>query len=290
MHVPKLLLYCMKDASFFFLLLILFLSKLGTAGEKIQTCFANDKSKAPLALKTAFSLASKPYHYQVLARFPHRTSAFTEGLVFYKNNLYESTGLLGESRVVKLNLNTGKALVKSNITEIYFGEGLTVFKQQLVQISLKKGKVLFFRPDNLQLIKEMKFEHEAWGSTTIENRLVISDGSSNLLFINPEDFKINKILKVTLQDKKISGLNELEFAEGNIYANVWPSNCIVEINPSNGEITGWLDLSKLLPEEDLLPESAVLNGIAYHKQKHSFFITGKLWPFIYQIKLQANDN
>ncbi len=254
----------------------------GFAEQRLEACFAN--YNFPL------TEAPKLYNYQIIARYPHDTSAFTEGLVFYKNNLYESTGLLGKSKVSKLDFTSGKVLAKSNITEIYFGEGLSVFKQQLIQISLKTGKVFFFHPDTLHLIKKMHFEHEAWGSTTIENQLVVSDGSSSLFFINPDDFKIDKILKVTLQDKKISGLNELELAEGNIYANVWPSNCIVEINPSNGEITGWLDLSSLLPKQDLLPESAVLNGIAYYKQKHSFFITGKFWPFIYQIKLQANDN
>lgn len=267
-------------------LFILTLSMASSAKQKPNQCFLTDKTNADKVIPTQ----TQSHRYQVIARYPHDKSAFTQGLVFYKENLYESTGLLGKSGVRKINLNNGQPLNKTHISDIYFGEGLTIFNHQLVQMSWKSGKVFFFNPETLALIKQLNFAKEAWGNTVINNQLLISDGSSNLLFINPENFNINSILKITMHDQEISGLNELEYAEGSIYANVWPSSCIVKIDPASGKVTGWLDLSGLLPKKYPLPESAVLNGIAYQKQTRHFFVTGKFWPYIYEIKLQSNEH
>ena len=232
----------------------------------------------------------EPFNYQIIARYPHDTSAFTQGLVFYKENLFESTGLLDKSGVRKINVTDGKLLLKTDISDIYFGEGLALVDHQIVQMTWKSGKVFFFQPETLELIKKLTFENDAWGSTTINDELVISNGSSNLLFINPKNLSINKTLKITLHNKEISGLNELEYAEGYIYANVWPSPCIVKIDPDSGSVVGWLNLSKLYPDAYQLPDSAVLNGIAYHKQKKHFFVTGKFWPYLYEINLQSYEH
>lgn len=261
-----------------------------TGKQNPQSCFPRHNTLHKLKSNDTLSAVSKPYTYKVIAQYPHDTSAFTQGLVFYKKNLYESTGLLGESSVRKLNLIDGKVLIKNHPPEIYFGEGLTILNHQLIQMSLKTGKVFFFEPETLNLVKRTTFENEVWGTTTIANQIVISNGSSNLLFVNPANFSITKKLNITLDNEEISGLNELEYAEGYVYANVWPGSCIVEIDPVNGKVTGWLNLSGLFPADYQLPESAVLNGIAYHQQKKSFFVTGKFWPFIYLIKLITNEN
>jgi glutamine cyclotransferase len=248
--------------------------------------FANQKAEAEKASSVVFP---RLYSYQLVARYPHDSSAFTQGLVFYKENLFESIGLLDKSEVRKVNINDGEILLKTDTPDIYFGEGLALLKHQIVQMSWKSGKVFFFHSETLALIKKLNFGKEVWGSTTINGQLVLSNGSSNLLFINPENLSINKTLKITLNNKELSGLNELEYAEGYIYANVWPTHCIVRIDPVNGKVLGWLNLSKLYPDEYQLPDSAVLNGIAYDKQKKHFFVTGKFWPYLYEIKLQSNE-
>jgi glutamine cyclotransferase len=271
---------------FFFFFLALPIVGIGNQNDEKGFLYTSDHS---INQKTKSSEVKyefpKRYSYQLIARYPHDTSAFTQGLVFYNDNLYESTGLLGESGVRKINLNEGRVLIKTQLPDIYFGEGLTIFNHQLIQMSWKTGKVFFFHPETLHLIKKMNLEKEVWGSTTIENQLVISDGSSVLFFLDPENFNMNKRLHIVLHNKEITGLNELEYVEGYLYANIWPTNCIVKIDPNNGRVLGWLDLSALVPTNYKLPESAVLNGIAYQKKTKHVFITGKFWPFIYEIKL-----
>jgi len=248
--------------------------------------FIDQKAKS----KQTEIMLSGGNNFQLIARYPHDTSAFTQGLVFYKGNLFESTGLLNKSAVRKINIADGKVLLKTQIPDIYFGEGLTVLNNQIVQMSWKSGKVFFFHSETLDLIKKINIEMDVWGSTTIDGQLVISNGTSYLFFLSPETLSIDKTLKITLNNREISGLNALEYAEDYIYANVWPSHCIVKINPDSGRVMGWLNLAKLYPDDYQLPGSAVLNGIAYHKQYKSLFVTGKYWPYLYQIKWQSNEN
>lgn len=276
-----------KKLILFLFILTLSLSNIGTASEQ---CFSHLLTTQNKNNGTAITALPEQFDFQVVGRFPHDPSAFTQGLVFYKEFLFESTGLLNKSAVSKINVKNGNLLLKTHIPDIYFGEGLTVLNHQIVQMSWKTGKVFFFHPETLSLIKKQDFEMDVWGVTTINNQLVISNGSSNLLFLSSENLSINKTLKITFHNMEILGLNELEYVEGYIYANVWPTNCIVIIDPINGSVLGWLNLSNLYPTEYQLPDSAVLNGIAYHRQNKNLFVTGKFWPYLYEINLQPNEH
>lgn len=285
----------MKITGSSFFLLLLALPMVCVGSQKSKQFFlcpaAQEINHKPEEDKTKLAVP-RPYYYQLVARYPHDTSAFTQGLVFYKEMLYESTGLLGKSEVRKININNGKVLLKTHLSDIYFGEGVSVLNHLIVQMSWKIGKIFFFHPETLELIKKMNFDNDVWGSTTMNEQLLISNGSSNIFFISPETLSIKKTLNVTLNSKEVVGLNELEYADGYIYANVWPSHCIVKVDPDTGKVVGWINLSKLYPDSDeqSMPESAVLNGIAYDKQKQHFFVTGKFWPYLYEIKWQSNEN
>ncbi len=237
------------------------------------------------------SPAAEELVYQLIARYPHDVKAFTQGLVFYQDRLFESTGILGHSAVRILDLGSGEILKTSQLPDIYFGEGLSVYNHQLLQMSWKTGKVFFFHPETLKLISTRHLDKEVWGSTVINDTLVISDGSSKLLYIDPVTLNIKTLISVTMQKQEIKGLNELEYAHGYLYANIWPTPCIIQIDPINGQVTGWLNLAGLVPDATQyhLPDNAVLNGIAFSRQKNHFFVTGKYWPFIYEIKIQSNE-
>jgi len=279
----------MNFISFLLFLIILVLPVMSISIPLSDRCFTDPllmgKPDPIGILNTSFEADG----YQLITRYPHDTSAFTQGLVFYEGNLFESTGLLHKSGVRKINLNNGQSIVKSQVPDIYFGEGLTLLNHQIVQMSWKSGKIFFFHPETLDLIKKLNLEQEAWGSTTINGQLVISNGTSNLFFINSENLSLNKMVKITWHNKEISGLNALEYAEGYIFANVWPGHCIVKIDPDSGIVKGWLNLSKLVPDKHQVSDMGVLNGIAYDKQKRHFFVTGKFWPYLYEIKLQSNE-
>ena len=255
-----------------------------------RQCFTDDLLTGTQQSNGTIPDLLTPGSYQIIARYPHDTSAFTQGLVFYKDNLFESTGLLDKSGVRKVNFNSGKVLLKTQLPDIYFGEGLVLLNNQLIQMSWKSGKVFFFQPETLKLIKRQRIEKNVWGSTVINGNLLLSDGSSNLFFIDSENLSINKTLKITINNKELSGLNELEYVKGYVYANVWPTSCVVKIDPVSGNVVDWFDLSKLYPTDYQLSDSAVLNGIAYHKQKNHFFVTGKFWLYLYEINLQFNDD
>lgn len=276
------------DVFWFGFYLILVLPLICSANEKADQEFlcsmVQTEHQKKQLIKTDL-LDAELNQYQIVARFPHDTSAFTQGLVFYQDNLYESTGLINKSEVRKLNVNNGKVLLKTDIKDIYFGEGLALINKQLVQMSWKSGKVFFFNVETLGLIKTLSFDKEVWGSTAVNGQILISDGSSTLFYLDPDNLSTNKVLNISYKKQEISGLNELEYIENYIYANVWPTHCIVKIDPISGEVLGWLNLSKLYPVEEPLPDSAVLNGIAYDKQKKHLFVTGKFWPYLYEIKL-----
>lgn len=234
--------------------------------------------------KHKLNLASvKQYTYKIINQVPHDINAFTQGLVFYKNNLYESTGLLGQSKIRKLDINTGRVMQQNSLPNHLFGEGLSINNHQLVQLTWKSERIITYRLDNLKKISEAKLNGEAWGLTSINNRLLVSDGSAILKW--PNDNK-SKPLTINENGMVIQGANELEYANGFIYANIWPTDCVAKIDLLTGSVKAWINLSGLYPE-NLRPHwTAILNGIAYHKDKNNFFVTGKYWPYIYELELQ----
>lgn len=225
------------------------------------------------------------YRYHVIKIYPHDTHAFTEGLVFNNGYLYESTGLYQQSTLRKVALATGKILKKYALAPHYFAEGLTVIDSHLYQLTYKENIGFVYEKNTFQVEKIFYYGTEGWGLTTDGKQLIMSNGSTNLLFLDKETFKITKMLAVHDENNKTYSLNELEYINGKIYANVWPTSFIAIISVENGKIEGWIDIAKLYPKENCDSKDCVANGIAYDNQHHTLLVTGKNWPFLYAIKL-----
>jgi glutamine cyclotransferase len=232
------------------------------------------------------SLPVPHLQYQVTARLTHDRNAFTQGLVFYKGFLYESTGLLGESSLRRIELPSGKVVQTIPLPSNRFGEGLAVLGGRFVQLTWRSGEGFIYEPGSLRQTGSFSFAGEGWGSTTIADRLLVSDGSAMLTYLDMNDMTAVSTLAVTEYGKPVEGLNELEYVDGFIYANVWPGDCIAQIDPDDGQVVAWLDLSALFPPEQRPNEMAVTNGIAYDPGLKRWFVTGKYWPYIYQIRMQ----
>jgi glutaminyl-peptide cyclotransferase len=227
--------------------------------------------------------------FEVVARYPHDQGAFTEGLVFYRGELYESTGIHGRSSVRRVDLASGQVLNTRSLDTKLFGEGLTVAADRLVQLTWKSGSAFIYAPEDLEQRGAFQLEGEGWGLTTRDTDLIISDGSPTLRFVSATDYRQTRSLEVTDGGRPLQGLNELEMVEDFIYANVYPSDCIARIDPESGKVAGWLDLRGLLPLSERPDRSAVANGIAWRPETRELFVTGKFWPYIYQLKLLKTD-
>ncbi|MGR9117224.1 MAG: glutaminyl-peptide cyclotransferase [Gammaproteobacteria bacterium] len=228
------------------------------------------------------------YGFEVLARYPHDREAFTEGLALSNGRLFESTGQWGHSSLRELALTQGKVKRRVQLSPYHFGEGVTIVNGRLIQLTWKAGEAFVYDPDTLESIGKFNYQGEGWGATVVGDQLVISDGSAQLRFLNPENFDTVRKLAVKQGPIEILGLNELEFAEGAIFANVWPGDCVAKIDPESGQVLGWLNLAGLLPDRKKLSEASVLNGIAYDAEAKVWLVTGKNWPYIYQIALLRN--
>ena len=227
-------------------------------------------------------------NYNIVATYPHDTSYYTEGFQLYKNNLFESTGNYGVSKLVQIDLKTGKPVKVLSLNEKYFGEGLTVLNDTIYQMTYKE-KTGFVYDMNFKLIRTFTYDTEGWGMTTDGKSLIMSDGSSNLYYRDPKNFSTQKIVSVTDNNGPIANVNELELVDGYIYANVWNTDNIIKIDPSNGHVVGKMDFTGLLekagkPGPDYNVGN-VLNGIAYDPTKKTLLITGKMWPLIFEVKL-----
>ncbi|GAB4358489.1 MAG: glutaminyl-peptide cyclotransferase [Methylohalobius crimeensis] len=221
--------------------------------------------------------------YQVVNRYPHDKQAFTQGLVFKEGDLYESTGLYGHSSLRKVELVTGRVLALRRLDPQVFGEGLTMAKGRLMQLTWQAEKALIYRPNSLQPTGKFRYHGEGWGLTTIGDQLVMSNGTNVLVWRNPDTFAIEKSRRVRVRERPLQGLNELEYVKGKILANVWPGDCIAEIDPQSGQVTGWLDLNGLYPVASRRDDADVLNGIAYDPENDYLYVTGKHWPYLYQL-------
>lgn len=231
--------------------------------------------------------------YQIVNEFPHDPAAFTEGLQFVDGYLYESTGQYGKSDLRKTDLKTGKVLQQHKLDNRFFGEGIAVLNGKIYQLTYREKTGFIYDKVTLKQLGTFSFSaNEGWGMTTDGTHLIYSDGSDILYFIDPATFKEVKHISVTDQYGKVSNINELEFINGNIYANQWQANNILKIDPATGKVIGQADLQSLrsrtgIPEPDPNNENApeVMNGIAYDAQTNRIFITGKNWPKLIEIKL-----
>jgi len=223
------------------------------------------------------------YTYHLKAVYPHDSQAFTQGLVYDKGILYESTGLFGESSLRKVDLNTGEILRLIQISDTHFAEGLTLFGRILIQLTWKSNLVFQYDQDTLELQKTSSYPYDGWGITDDGNELIVSDGSEVIRFLDPNDFSLLRKIQAHAGDRVIDRLNELEYIHGKIYSNVWYTDLILIIEPKNGEVTGWIDLKGLEEKSDL--SNRILNGIAYDPEHNRLFITGKNWHHVYEIQL-----
>ncbi len=207
------------------------------------------------------------YGFQVIQAFPHDPEAFTQGLLFHEGYLYESTGLHGKSSLRKVHLETGRVVKNIPLSEQYFGEGLTRWKDTLVQLTWQSRVGFMYDLPTFRLMKKMPYPFEGWGLTEDGQSLIASDGTSQLYFLDPVLLKERKRIVVRDQGLPVTRLNELEFINGEIFANIFLTDRIARIAPDTGEVTGWIDLTGLLPVSDRRPNTDVLNGIAYDQPK-----------------------
>ena len=227
------------------------------------------------------------YRYDIIKRIPHDRTAFTQGLVFYQGKLFESTGLRGESSVRRIDSETGAVEQIGRLPGALFGEGLAIWKHRLLQLTWTSGTGLIHRPDDLSEVGRFSYVGEGWGVAVLDGRLVISDGSSRLRFLDPNNYRPVASLRVSDQGHAVDGLNELEIANGLIFANIYPGDCIAGIDPASGKVVTWIDLAGLMPLSLRPRTEAVANGIAYNPENGHWFVTGKLWPYIYEITIRG---
>lgn len=223
--------------------------------------------------------------YQVVNAFPHDPDSFTQGLIFLDGVLYESSGLYGESSLRMVTLETGEVQRQTLLPDEVFGEGLTDWDQTLVQLTWREGIGYVYNREDFSPLTQFNYETEGWGLTQDGENLIMSDGSATLFFLDPETYAILSTVEVLDEDAPVTMLNELEYIRGEIFANIWQTDSIIRIDPATGEVKGWIDLSGLLPEEERTPATNVLNGIAYDPETDRLFVTGKLWPKLYEIRL-----
>lgn len=229
---------------------------------------------------------ARTYGYEIVNTWPHDREAFTQGLVFHKGVLYESTGQYGESTLRRVELKTGKVLKKVDISAVYFAEGATVFEGKIYQLTWQHQQGFIYDIESLSKVGEFRYDGEGWGLTNDGDSLILSDGTSQLRFLDPKTFAVRRTITVKDEGKALRELNELEFVKGEIFANVWHQDRVARIDPRTGGIVGWVDLSGLLKPGDVSDEEAVLNGIAYDAAGDRLFVTGKLWPKLFEIRLK----
>jgi glutamine cyclotransferase len=225
------------------------------------------------------------YTYRIIKKYPHCTTSYTEGLAMSGGYLYEGTGLFTQSRLIKRNLETGDILKEKVLDSRYFGEGVTVLGDEIFQLTYLSNTGFVYDKNRLTLKREFQYPAQGWGLTDDGNHLIMSDGSSALIFLHPATGKVTHYIIVSDNIGSVGFLNELEYVDGSIYANVWKTHFIAQISPESGKITGWIDLSGLDPDPAKLKYPYVLNGIAYDKKSSHLLVTGKCWPHIYEIQL-----
>lgn len=234
--------------------------------------------------------APVPYYtYQVVNAYPHDPTAFTEGLVYQDGILYEGTGLRGRSSLRKVELMTGTVLDSVALDRDCFGEGIALYDDQIVQLTWKSGVGFVYDRNDLHRSDSFTYDTEGWGITYDGAHLIMGDGTARLYFLDPGAFTVDSYVEVADRGAPVERINELEFVDGLVYANVWKTDWIAIIDPADGRVAGWVDLEGLL---DTRPTSAfvdVLNGIAWDEANERLFVTGKLWPWLFEIRLAPSD-
>jgi glutamine cyclotransferase len=226
------------------------------------------------------------FGYEIINVYPHSSLAFTQGLVYDDGLLYEGTGLYGRSTLCRVELQTGRILDQKHLDSSLFGEGIALWKDRIIQLTWQSGLGLVYGKENMTEICSFSYQTEGWGITSDNKSLIMSDGTDVLYILDPESFAEKGRILVTANGKPLQGLNELEYIKGQIYANIWPTNWIAIISAESGEVKGKINLQGILQESYLQGSKVdVLNGIAYDALGDRLFVTGKLWPRLFEIKV-----
>ncbi|MBA7569025.1 hypothetical protein ES708_10762 [subsurface metagenome] len=225
------------------------------------------------------------YTYKVINAYPHDRSAFTQGLVFEDGVLYEGTGLYGYSTLRRVKLETGEILQIRELPPQFFGEGVTIYGNKIIQLTWRSHIGFVYDKYSFKLLKKFNYPDEGWGITYDGKHLIMSDGTATLHFLDPETFEEINQIEVSANKIPITRINELEYIQGEIYANIWQTERIARIDPLTGQVICWIDLKGILSPEDHSETVDVLNGIAYDAKNNRLFVTGKFWPKIFEIEL-----
>ncbi len=252
------------------------------------TIFYGDKQKK--LTNTIHFFGNKPpeiYTYEVINEYPHDKNAFTQGLEYHDGFLYESTGQRGESSLRKVELTTGKVLQKMDLDKQFFGEGMTIFNNKIYLLTWQGNKGFVYDLETFEKEREFKYNQskEGWGLTHNEDKLIKTDGTERMWFLNPETLTEDSFIEVYTDKRKVESLNEIEYIKGKIYANKWQQNSILIINSTTGAIEGIVNLKGLQAEAGQKGDDNVLNGIAYDAKNDRLFVTGKDWNKVFEIKL-----
>lgn len=233
---------------------------------------------------------SNPYTVEVIDLWSHDPESFTQGLIYENGFIYEGTGLQGESSLLEIELKTGRIRRRINLESQYFGEGITWFRGKIYQLTWQSQTALVYDAQTMERVDTFYYSGQGWGLTHDDSCLIMSDGTDVIRFMNPQDFKLIRHLKVIFRDNPILNINELEWIKGEIWANIWMSNWIARIDPASGQVNSWVDLSELYTYLDPGQSVDVLNGIAYDQTGDRILVTGKYWPKLFSIRLKSPVN
>jgi glutaminyl-peptide cyclotransferase len=226
------------------------------------------------------------YTYKVVHAYPHDPNAFTEGLFYLNGYLYESTGLEGHSSIRKVRLETGEIVLTHDLPPEYFGEGITYWGNRLIGLTWKSQVGFVYNLRSFAVEGRFQYPGEGWALTRNDREVIMSDGTPDLRVLDPKTLREVRRIHVTARGRPVEQLNELEWVQGTVLANIWQTDWIARIDPDTGEVVAWIDLTGILPEHDRIAgHTDVLNGIAYDSSKDRLFVTGKLWPKLFEIRI-----
>jgi glutamine cyclotransferase len=262
--------------------------RLGRHAISVKVYYEGQEKKLNNTVYFRAAEAPKVYGFSIVNEYPHDPGAFTQGLVYHEGYFYESTGQIGRSSLRKVEVETGKVVQKLDLERQYFGEGMTIYNNKIYQLTWKKKVGFVYDLDSFELEKTFDYgqSKEGWGLTHNNEHLIKTDGSERMWFLDPETLQEKKFIETYTNKRKAEKLNELEFINGKIYANIWQQNSILIVNPVNGAIEAIVNLKGLQRKAGQEGEDNVLNGIAYDQEKDRLFVTGKNWNKVFEIRIE----
>ena len=247
---------------------------------------SNNKSKESLNTKSIKKIITpKDYKFTVIKTYPHPKKGFTQGFVWHNGYLYEGTGIVGQSYIRKIDLESNRILQERKLEGNLFGEGIAILKNKIYELTWTSNTCLVWDLESFNLITSFTYSGEGWGITTDGENLIVSDGTDIIRYFSPDDFNLIRTIKVTEEGNSIDKINELEYIDSKIWANIWMEDKIIIIDPASGLVTGRIDIHSLRKYLKPSDEADVLNGIAWDSISHKLYITGKEWPFIFEVKV-----